>query len=114
MPYIKSKERREKLRNGNTAQNAGELNYQLFYYYKHYNTSIEILSKIEIAVKNFLGDKPNYQKYNDLTGVLVRCHREINRRLKLNAKCLLDLLNSYDKEIANYEDKKRDENGDVE
>ena len=37
MPYIKANDgRREALRNGEPALSAGELNYQIFYYIKHY------------------------------------------------------------------------------
>jgi hypothetical protein len=61
-----------------------------------------------------LGDKPNYQKYNDLTGALIRCAVEIKRRLNIRATILLDILGSYEEEINKYEDKKIIENGDVE
>ena len=121
MPYISSKDdRREKLRNGEPALTAGELNYQIFYYVKHlplYNHSIDKKQQIEKYIRNFLGDKPNYQKYNDLTGALIRCQREIERRIpgKYDVECLLlEILNSYDDEIANYEDIKIITNGDVE
>ena len=119
MPYIKSdNDRREKLRNGEPALNAGELNYQIFYYVKH-NPPIflpdENTSKqIKIYVDNFLGKNPNYQRYNDMTGCLIRCYKEINRRFKINIKPLfIKIMNSYDDEIASYENKKISENGDV-
>jgi len=119
MPYIKSDDdRREKLRAGEPALTAGELNYQIFYNVKHMiniydNDSIKRL--IRGCVINFLGDKPNYQKYNDMTGALIRCAKEIRRRLPLESEiCLLEIMNSYDDEIAKYEDLKINENGDVE
>ena len=70
--------------------------------------------QIKAYVYNFLGEKPNYQRYNDMTGCLIRCARELNRRLKINANILMKVMFSYDDEIAKYEDKKIIENGDVE
>lgn len=117
MPYIKSDDgRRETLRNGEPALTAGELNYQIFYYVKH--TDIYTFREEEIYryVKQFLGEKPNYQKYNDITGALIRCAKEIERRLKIKypTDILLQIMEYYDDEIAKYEDIKILENGDVE
>jgi hypothetical protein len=113
MPYIESKtDRRQKLRNGEPALIAGELNYQIFYYIKH-NTFVD-KNRIIDFVEQFLGDKPNYQRYNDMTGALVRCSREIIRRLSKDGSVLIDIMNSYDEEIDKYENKKILENGDVE
>jgi hypothetical protein len=119
MPYIKSNDgRREWLQKGNPALNAGELNYQIFYYVKHNCESIicynKDLEKINKFVKNFLGVKPNYQKYNDMTGALIRCRKEIERKLDIEAGWLEDIMEEYDDEIAKYEDTKIIENGDVE
>jgi len=125
MPYIKSDDdRREKLRAGKPALTAGELNYQIFYYVKHNYidnlcvngglTDKIIKSRIEDYVNEFLGDNPNYQRYNDMTGALIRCYVEIKRRLNIEADVLLEIAGSYDDEIAKYEDKKIAENGDVE
>ncbi len=113
MPYISDNNRRKALRNEEPALTAGELNYQIFYYVKHnyYNISYQ---KIKKYVDNFLGNKPNYQRYNDMTGCLIRCAKEIKRRLEIGGKLLIDIMNSYDNEIAKYEDKKIKENGDVE
>ena len=112
MPYIKSdNDRRRKLRKGEPALTAGELNYQIFYYVK-YNPHI-LYQEIKKYVDNFLGLKPNYQKYNDMTGCLVRCAREIKRRLGSGGYVLIGIMDSYDDEIAKYEDKKIHENGDV-
>jgi len=120
MPYIKSDDgRREKLQQGDTALNAGELNYQIFYHVKYIpilnNTKarLELEEKIKLFVKQFLGEKPNYQRYNDMTGVLVRCYKEIKRRIGIDYKVLLNIMNSYDDKIAIYEDIKIKENGDV-
>jgi len=112
MPYIKADDgRREALRNGEPALTAGELNYQIFYLIKHcaYIDWILILK----YVNNFLEDKPNYQKYNDMTGVLIRCEKEIKRRLNREVDLQM-IMEKYDDEIAKYEDKKIIENGDVE
>lgn len=49
-----------------------------------------------------------------MTGALVRCAKEIERRLDIESGWLLNLMESYDNEIAKYEDKKILENGDVE
>ena len=119
MPYISSKDdRREKLRNGEPALTAGELNYQIFYYVKHQCVegleSERVYYTIKSFIDQFLGEKPNYQKYNDISGVLVRCAKEIERRLNKSAGFLVDILISYDDEIARYEDTKILDNGDVE
>ena len=122
MPYIlKTDKRREKLRNGEPALSAGELNYQIFYYVKHNLFALEDPTDYDIYYKNikkfvkqFLGEKPNYQRYNDMTGCLIRCAIEIERRLNLDINILIDVVASYDCEIARYEDKKIKENGDVE
>jgi hypothetical protein len=118
MPYINATDgRRNALRQGDLANTAGELNYQLFYFVKHYfdkgdATTSELTAKT--LVDEFLGEKPNYQRFNDMTGALVRCYREIKRRLNIRADFLIDLLDSYDEQIDIYEDIKIKENGDVE
>ena len=115
MPYIiKGDGRREALQKGEPALNAGELNYQIFYYVKH--KGILEIDKLIIKgfVDQFLGLQPNYQRYNDMTGCLVRCAREINRRLKIPSYILIEVMNSFDDEIASYENKKIISNGDVE
>ena len=117
MPYIKSNDgRRKALRNGEPALSAGELNYQSFYYIKHNKAVKEnvIYGSIKAYVDNFLGEKPNYQRYNDMTGAMVRCYKEIKRRLKFNPDFLWKIMSSYDKEIGIYEDTKIISNGDVE
>ena len=107
--------RRKALRNGEPALTAGELNYQIFYYIKH-NSSINLeKSIIECFIDQFLGNKSNYQKYNDMAGCLILCAKEIKRRLKIDVKDLFnDIIDSYDGEIASYEDTKIISNGDVE
>jgi len=114
MPYISAQDdRREKLRAGEPALSAGELNYQMFYDIKHNSFK----SNLEGFVEQFLGTKRNYQKYNDLTGAIVRCALEVERRLQGKEEqitWLLSILESYNNEIAIYEDKKILENTDVE
>jgi len=119
MPYINSKDnRREALRNGERALNAGELNFQIFYHVKHMDWETlgerEAENIIKKFVKQFLGDKPNYQKYNDISGVMIRCYKEIARRLGIKYVVLYDILFSYDEEINDYENLKIIENSDVE
>ena len=115
MPYIKSGDgRREALQRGESALTAGELNYQLFYFVKHYGLSSSNEMTYKGFVQQFFGDKPNYQKYNDMTGALIRCYKEIERRLHIEANILLEIAGSYNKEIDDYEDLKIIENGDVE
>jgi len=123
MPYIKSDDgRREELRNREPALTAGELNYQIFYYVKHYciNSACKAATNkycIKTFVENFLGEHPNYQRYNDMTGCLVRCAKEIKRRLYINDIgdfLIEELMDSYDDEIAKYENIKIIANGDVE
>jgi hypothetical protein len=122
MPYIKKDDgRREALRKGKPALNAGELNYQIFYFTKHYdwrkldyyNNGYQLT--IGDFVENFLGETPNYQRYNDMTGCLIRCYKEIKRRLNIDVKNIFtEIMEKYDDEIARYEDIKIKENSDVE
>jgi hypothetical protein len=116
MPYIKDENnRREELRDGAVALNAGELNYKIFTYIKDClakNLSPRI-STIKYFVDIFLGKNPNYQRYNDMTGCLIRCRKEVQRRFGLEAKGLKKVMESYDQEIADYEEEKIIENGDV-
>jgi len=118
MPYIKANDgRREALQKGDIALNAGELNYQMFYYVKH-NLAVKnnvLYEQIKTYVDNFLGYNPNYQRYNDMTGCLVRCSKEIVRRLSIAipAQILLNVMENYDEKIADYEDDKIAQNGDV-
>jgi len=120
MPYIKSTDdRREKLRKGEPALNAGELNYQIFYYMKHTwqysGINIDYANIIIDFIEQFLGDKPNYQRWNDVSGVMIRCAKEIKRRLDIDLeKEFIFILEKYDEEIGIYEDKKIIENKDVE
>ena len=118
MPYIKSDDgRREALRNGEPALLPGELNYQIYYYVKHNGRTTLLTNQYKIIkkfVEQFLGNKPNYQRYNDMTGCLIRCEREIERRLNRNTPVLFQIMDSYDDEIADYENMKIDSNGDVE
>jgi len=120
MPYIEFKERREQLRMGDIALNAAELNYQIFYYVKYQeknHTSQDFTNKIKLCVDQFLGENPNYQKYNDMTGCLIRCYKELDRRLNIPysiLQILKNIMESYDGEIARYEDLKIQQNGDVE
>jgi len=118
MPYIKNENnRREELRNGVIALTAGELNFQIFSYildigtkkgFHRYNKLIVIK-----MVKNFLGDQPNYQKYNDMVGCLTCCYKELKRRYDAKINFLLNIIDMYDNQIADYEDIKIKENGDV-
>ena len=79
MPYIKET-RRAYLRVGeDDPKNAGELNYTL--------TSI---------ILKYLDNNPNYQKFNDVVGVLECAKLELYRRM-----------------VSVYEDQKIKENGDV-
>ena len=113
MPYIKSGDgRREKLQNGEPALTAGELNYQIFYYFK-YRCGVPVVVIIKDFVDQFLEGKISYQRYNDMTGCLIRCAKEVERRLGTNAHLLIEIMDSYDREIANYEDVKIRENTDV-
>jgi len=120
MPYINATDgRRQALRNGDTALTAGELNYQIFYYIKHNGSKFyfnydEKGLVIKKFVDQFLSQGKNYQRYNDMTGVLIRCYIEIKRRLELTVDGLIDLAASYDDEINIYEDLKCKENGDIE
>ena len=114
MPYIKDENnRREELRVGIPANVAGELNFQIFAHVKYDKFDRKT---VEIYVKNFLGENPNYQRYNDMTGALARCCVEIERRFENKEEeinQIVEICMSYDEEIAQYEDKKIKENGDV-
>ena len=80
----------------------------------------DFYKKIDGFVNNFLGEKPNYQRYNDMTGALVRCAKESIRRLGNSRELieavlvLAEIERSHDDEIAKYEDLKIKENSDVE
>lgn len=114
IPYIKDENnRRQELRDGSPAQNAGELNFQIFTYVKYCGNNTIQEGVIIAFIENFLDCKRNYQKYNDMIGCLLCCYKEIKRRLGINLDLLADISDSYDKEIADYEDKKIKENGDV-
>lgn len=117
MPYINSKDgRRKALQGGDIARTAGELNYQLFYFIKHFSNigRVNFEGVMRKFVSNFLGDKPNYQRYNDMTGCLVRCYKEVERRLEIDETLLIKIIEEYDEEINIYEEKKILENEDVE
>jgi len=88
-------------------------------YFKPYILNInfnhkDYYNQIKKYVDKFLGWKPNYQKYNDMTGALIRCKKEIERRLEYSGKILVKIMNTYDDEIAKYEDTKIIQNSDVE
>ncbi len=78
MPYIKAEDR-DALDCGDIICTPGELNYV-----------------ITDLVVNYLGDKPNYAKFNEVIGVLECAKLELYRRM-----------------VAPYEDTKKEENGDV-
>ncbi len=102
------------MQKGEPALTAGELNYQIFYYVKHTSDLGLLEVDIKSFVAEFLGEKPNYQRYNDFVGALINCWVEIKRRLHVEADILLLIIESYTEEIAKYEDTKISENGDVE
>jgi hypothetical protein len=79
MPYIKNREFLDRGLHTVFPENTGELNY--------------CLTKM---ILDYLGETPNYQKYNDVIGVLQCIIQEIYRR-----------------RVAPYEDLKIKENGDI-
>lgn len=79
MPYIKPERRHALWYSDNLPKDAGELNYL-----------------ITRTLIRYLGDAPNYQKYNDALGALEGAKLELYRR-----------------RVAPYEDTKIEENGDV-
>ncbi len=114
MPYIKdTNNRRQQLRDGYMAESAGELNFKIFVYVKECGDKTVCYAQIQDFVSEFLGRTPNYQKFNDMTGALIRCSKEIKRRLGFDLPVLAEIMHSYDEEIADYEDLKIVENGDV-
>jgi hypothetical protein len=118
MPYIKKDGRREALRRGATIPaTAGELNYLMFYLVKHYYETYDVTEwtiNIKLILQEFLGEHPTYQRYNDMTGAVIRCYRELKRRHSILAGFLIEAMDEFDDEIASYEDAKCFENGDVE
>lgn len=78
MPYLKNEDRKRILE-GEKCDNPGELNYRL-----------------TCIVLEYLGENPNYQRYNDAVGALAAVQMELYRR-----------------KVAPYEDRKIRENGDV-
>ncbi len=117
MPYIKDENgRRKELRDGDVAKSAGELNYQIFAYIKNsqYQGQNDFyIIQIIRYVEQFLGETPNYQKYNDMVGCLNCCYKEVKRRLEHDIPYLLKIIEMYQPEINIYEDIKIKENGDV-
>jgi len=112
MPYIKNDTgRRDMLTKGCRALNAGELNFQIASYFRA-SRGLPDSNIVSTFVARFVGDTPNYQKYNDLTGCLVCCHKEIKRRFGIDYLNLLEILDAYDDQISTYEDLKMKENGD--
>jgi len=105
MPYIKNINcRREELGRYAVAETPAELNFQIF------KSVLDALPTAAIDnlrilkyVQNFIGDTPNYQKYNDMAGCLILCYREIKRRLNFDYDFLLTIIDMYNVEIANYE-----------
>ena len=88
MPYIKEKDRRHidsKLKDL-VLVTAGELNYDFTKIILNYLDSVEKLN----------GGSVRYQDLNDVMGAIEGCKLELYRR-----------------KVADYEDKKADENGDV-
>lgn len=80
MPYINARRREDFDDNPREPiEEAGELNYL-----------------VTELIKRYLGDRPNYQRYNDVLGALEGAKLELYRR-----------------RIARYEDAKIIENGDV-
>ena len=77
MPYI-TQENRDRMRYG-VPKTAGELNY--------------VLTNI---ILKYIGEEPNYQRFNDAIGALEGCKLELYRR-----------------KVAPYEDTKIIANGDV-
>lgn len=77
MPYITEDKKPLVLKT--MPRTSGELNYTLTFF-----------------VQKFLGNSPNYDKYNSAIGALEACKLEMYRRA-----------------VAPYEDKKMEENGDV-
>jgi len=111
MPYIKIQDR-EEINGGRFPITAGELNYKIFSYYKACGDRYE-KTRILKYVSEFLGETPNYQRYNDMVGCLTLCYKEIKRRTLTEVPFLLEIIDMYDREIANYENIKIVENGDV-
>lgn len=121
MPYISKKDgRRKALREGDTALIAGELNYQIFHFVIHSVNAGKLNREwiIRHFVTQFIGQKPNYERWNAMTGCLIRCWKEIKRRVKpidLEAiEIIKEVCDSYDERIDIYEDEKIEQNGDVE
>lgn len=78
MPYIQQEDR-DKILSGEKYTTPGELNFCF--------TGVAL---------EYLGDNPNYQKFNDVIGAIECCKMELYRR-----------------KIALYEDEKIQTNGDV-
>lgn len=92
MPYIDANRRLQLDKYPFQAKKAGELNYVLCHIIWNY---------LEQKTVDKIGEIPNieklkYKDYNEIIGILESCKLEIYRRL-----------------ISSYEDKKKDENGDV-
>lgn len=79
MPYLSQERRKQLMLNSELPNSPGDLNYRL---------TMEVL--------RFLGDAPNYERFNAVVGALECCKLELYRKM-----------------VAPYEDTKIEANGDV-
>lgn len=78
----------------------------------------KVLEEFIFSVMDELYYPPKYYRYNRAMGMLLCCRKEFNKVFEKEAACVNMLLNKlmdrfYDEIIYPYENKKRDENGQV-
>jgi len=126
MPYITQRARFELIEKGEGPHHAGELNYLITMTIvngvRDNVQTVLVMEKIKTLVEIYIGQKGRrYKIFNEVVGVLECAKLELVRRGKLHpnstawATDLLDEVKKalYTTNIAPYEDKKIEENGDV-
>jgi len=117
LPYI-TPEERKKLFNGKKPSTPGQLNYAitlLVLNLKDY--PVDMRRGIREAILDYLGDRASYTLFNEVMGVLECARLEYVRRAGWDVY-VDDAFDGLEKRfylefIASYEDKKKEENGDV-
>jgi len=118
MPYIDQKLRTKKTKED--PKNAGQLNWSITMDIRDITDTIGVANYIGVAITNKIKTCNSYQGYNDCIGVAYSCFLEWVRRkdngydIYNGMKTINNYITiAYKKYIADYEDIKAQQNGDV-